>query len=198
MSKIRRIDSVGTRHNLAGTEVANFCDKEQFVRMYVYLDDGETGDTLLKGSLVSLEYRNSGDCHVLVNGVATLAREHFGFGNVCKLSDTGDDVMKLFACGVLAESITLAAGGFAIVDVQVAGLFENALLKDAGVEGHRLFASNVPGESENEASADFDSSGPCIGVQLEAAVQDTGKVFSSDDSLFFGDIYLLDPFNLAE
>lgn len=198
MSKIRRLDSVGTRRNSAGTEVANFCDKEQFVRMYVYIDDDEAGATLLKGSLVSLEYRNSGNCHVTVNGVATLAREHFGFGNVCKLTDTADDVMKSFACGVLAESVTLAAGGFAIVDIQVAGLFENALQKAAGVAGHRLFASNVAGELENASGADFDASGPCIAVQLEAAVQDTGKVFSSDDSLFFGDIYLLDPFNLAE
>lgn len=193
MSKIRRLDSVGTRHNLAGTEVANFCDREQSVRMFVYLDDGETGATLLKGSVVSLEHRITGDCHVLVNGVATLAREHFGFGNVCKLTDTADGTMEMFACGVLAEEVTLASGGFAKVDIQVGGLFEDAVHKDAGAVGARLFSSDVPGELTDEASADFDSSGPCIAVQLETAVAD-----SSAHPIFYGDIYLLDPFNLAE
>ena len=191
MSKIRRLDSVGTRRNLAGTEVANFCDKEQFVRMYIYLDDGETGATLKKGSAVSLEYRTDAtkDAHVLVNGVATLARTEFGFGNVCKLSDTGDDNMELFAFGILAEDVTLATGGFAIVDIQVAGLFENAI-HDAGAEGSRLFASSTVGALTDISSADFDSSGPCVAVQLEDA--------TVVDGVRRADIYLLDPFNLAE
>ena len=193
MSKIRRLDSVGTRRNLAGTEVANFCDKEQFVRMYIYLDDGETGATLKKGSAVSLEYRTDAtkDAHVLVNGVATLARTEFGFGNVCKLSDTGDDNMELFAFGILAEDVTLATGGFAIVDIQVAGLFENAIHLDAGAEGARLFAKGGKvGGLTDDTSADYDADGPCVAVQLEVA--------TATDGVFFGDVYLLDPFNLAE
>ena len=193
MSKIRRLDSVGTRRNSAGTEVANFCDKEQFVRMYIYLDDAETGATLKKGSTVSLEYRTDGTklAHVLVEGVATLARTEFGFGNVCKLSDTADDNMELFAFGILAEDVTLASGGFAIVDVQVAGLFENAIHVDAGAEGARLFASSTAGALTDPSGADFDASGPCVAVQLEEASTDAAGDYRAD-------VYLLDPFNLAE
>lgn len=183
MSKIGRIDGVGTRRNASGTEVVNLHERAQFCRLFIYVDDGGSQTTFSKGDALALEYRSGSGYQITKEGVATNAIEEFGFGNVAVQLITTDELEK-FACGVMAETITVGVGEYAIAKVQVAGKFEEANVVTATAIGKSLGASATAGRLDDTAGDQIAQMK--LAVCLEAAASNKA------------DIYLLDPFNLAE
>jgi|TARA_B100000282_G_scaffold225312_1_gene168128 hypothetical protein len=183
MSKIGRIEGFGTRRNLSGTEVVNLQERAQSCRLIVYADQGGSAVTFTKGDALALEYRTGSGKQILKDGVATDALSEFGFSNVALQLSTSDH-LEDFACGIITETVTVAAGDYAIVDVQVAGKFENANVGGSVAAADVLTASGVAGQLAATAGDQM--------AQMKLAIA------LEDDTANKADIYLLDPFNLAE
>ena len=183
MSKIGRIEGFGTRRNLSGTEVVNLQERAQSCRLIVYADQGGSAVTFTKGDALALEYRTGSGKQILKDGVATDAVSEFGFSNVALQLSTADH-LEDFACGIITETVTVAAGDYAIVDVQVAGKFESANVDSGVALANVLTASGTAGRLA--ATSGDQMAQMKLAIALAAA--------SSNKA----DIYLLDPFNLAE
>jgi len=184
MSKVQRIDGVGTRRDLSGNEQVNLPEREQSVRLFAYAHKTGGAVTITKGDALALEYRtdqNITDPDNPSSSKGVLA--HLGFSNVVVLLVTTNEEEK-FACGIAKETITIADGDFAIIDVQVAGKFENANVVTATAIGKSLSASGTAGRLDDTAGDQVASMK--LALSLEEAASNKA------------DIYLLDPMNLAE
>jgi len=184
MSKVQRIDGVGTRRDSSGNELANLPEREQSIRLFAYAHKTGGAVTITAGDALALEYRSAKNITDPDNPSSSKgAVAHFGFSNVVVPLITTDELEK-FPCGIAKETVTIADGDFAIIDIQVAGKFENANVASGLAVGKKVFASGTAGRLDATA-ADIDEQ-TCLAVALEA------------ESSNKADVYLLDPMNLAE
>lgn len=184
MSKVQRIDGVGTRRDSSGNELANLPEREQSIRLFAYANKTGGAVTITAGDALALEYRVGKNITDPDNPSSSKgAVAHFGFSNVVVPLTTDNDVEK-FACGIAKETVTIADGDFAIIDIQVAGKFENANVVTGTAVGTVLSASGTAGRLDDTAG-DQVAQMP-LALCLEAA------------SSNLADVYLLDPMNLAE
>jgi hypothetical protein len=182
---VYKVDGIGTRKDGSGGEVANFSEgNKRFIRINVYADDG-AAVTYTKGDAIAIEVNSGSGREITINGVATNAFDYLGIGNMATKAESGGANSSDALCiGVIDETVTVAAGEFLPVSVQVSGIASCNVHADT-VAGDRLSiaASSVAGQLKYAASGVYEDD-VIVAVALEA------------DTANFANCILLNPLGL--
>lgn len=194
---VSKVDGIGTRKDGSGGATANFESRSKFVRIALYVDRGGSNTDFFPGDPLAIELATGSGYELLINGSATSAATYLGIGNMAVSADKnrsgGSDDALTF--GVLSEAVTVKAGNYEIVNVQVEGIaFVGCAAAVAA--GDKLVISNTERECEKAGTGDNDASSE-LAIALEAAVANASQ--SPKQSAVAGHTckaYLLNPLRM--
>jgi hypothetical protein len=189
---VSKIDGIGTRKDGSGGETANFSQgNKRFIRVGMYRDKDLAALTAEKGNVVSIEVNTGSPHEILVNGVATDAVTYIGIGNMVKIADHGTALDEALCIGVLAEDVTISAGEYKFVSVQVSGVATVHTDGNATKGTYLVLDGSVAGCLTDTAADDSDDHSV-----LAIALADDAADTSFATSEFSCTAILLNPFNL--
>lgn len=178
MATVEKID--GLASGPQGSEQV-FASRKKFISLNAYADDG-ADVTYTKGDAVAIETNTGAGYEITVAGVATNAATYFGVGNMAILADSAKGSHDGLTFGVVAETVTISAGKWQPISIQVAGI-ASCNVDGSVAAGDKLNISSTAGRLELMSSEDVDVT-HAVAIALEA------------DTANFADCYLLNPLQL--
>jgi len=167
---VYKVDGIGTRKDGSGGEVANFSEgNKRFIRIGMYVDQGGSDSDFKKGDAVAIEI-GSGD--IIINGVNTAAKDYIGLGNMVVLADSDTADHRGLCIGVLGEDVSIAAGEYKYVSVQVSGLATVGTDDSATAGDILVLSADAGGLRKFDADADNDQGFVKVAIALEADATD--------------------------
>tara|TARA_Y100000114_G_scaffold72390_1_gene66360 strand:+ start:16784 stop:17359 length:576 start_codon:yes stop_codon:yes gene_type:complete len=189
---VYKVDGIGTRKDGSGGEVANFSEgNKRFIRIGMYRDKDLSALVAEKGNVVSIEVNTGSPHEILINGAAVNAADYIGLGNMVKIADHGTALDEAYCIGVLAEDVSIAAGEYKFVSVQVSGV---ATVHTDGnaTKGAYLVLDASQAGCLTDTAADASDTHAVLAIALADDAADTS--FAS--SQFSCSAILLNPFSL--
>ena len=172
---VSKVDGIGTRKNGSGGSTANTESRTKFVRMALYVDQGGSNTTFEPGDPLAIEIATGSGYEIVIEGANTNAATYLGIGNMAVSADKnrsgGSDDALTF--GVIAETVTVKAGTFEFVNIQVEGIAFVGCASGVAV-GDKLVISDTERECEKASAADNDASSE-LAIALEAAVANASQ-----------------------
>lgn len=166
--------------------------RARYITINAYADDG-AAVTYTRGDAMAIETNLSGGYEITVAGVATNAATYLGIGNMATKLASGGTSHDSLGFGIIAETVTIAAGAWQPVSVQVGGIaFCNVEASVAA--GDRLNLSSTAGRLELMATEDYDLT-HALAVALEADGTSGSLDGTQAAATNYTNAYLLNPLN---